>query len=164
MLIAKLIYEFLRLIFRSKLNIVLEDLALRQQWGVQKRSTKRPKIKNCDRIFWIWLSRFPNDWQTFTCDETTQHFIRDNDKIFSDDFKTHIKNILQSIQATSPSSWISPASAESLDRFCFIQKWAGNRGTLQRSNPSNRLMRRYNWTRFVATGFEFIIRKRALVL
>jgi len=29
---------------------------------VQQRSIKRPKIKNRDRIFWIWLSRFWNNW------------------------------------------------------------------------------------------------------
>ena len=62
--LAKLIFEFLRLIFKSKHDIVLENLALRQQLIVQKRSIKRAKIKNCDRIFWIWMSRFWNDWRS----------------------------------------------------------------------------------------------------
>ena len=31
---------------------------------VQQRSIKRPKIKNRDRIFWIWLSRFWSDWRS----------------------------------------------------------------------------------------------------
>jgi hypothetical protein len=62
--LAKLIFEFLRLIFRSKQGIVLENLALRQQLAVQQRSIKRPKIKNTDRIFWIWLSRIWNDWRS----------------------------------------------------------------------------------------------------
>jgi len=52
-ILAKLIFEFLRLIFRSKQDIVLENLALRQQLAVQQRSIKRPKIKNTDRIFWV---------------------------------------------------------------------------------------------------------------
>jgi len=56
-ILAKLVFEFLRLIFRSKQDIVLENLALRQQLAVQQRSIKRPKIKNTDRIFWVWLSR-----------------------------------------------------------------------------------------------------------
>jgi len=50
-ILAKLVFEFLRLIFRSKHDIVLENLALRQQLAVQQRSIKRPKIKNADRIF-----------------------------------------------------------------------------------------------------------------
>ena len=63
-ILAKLIFEFLRLIFRSKQGIVLENLALRQQLDVQQRSIKRPKIKNADRIFWIWLSRIWDDWRS----------------------------------------------------------------------------------------------------
>ncbi len=57
-------FEFLRLIFRSKHDIVLENLALRQQLVVQQRSIKRPKIKNTDRIFWIWLLRVWNNWRS----------------------------------------------------------------------------------------------------
>ncbi len=63
-ILPKLLFEFLRLIFRSKQDITLENLALRQQLAVQQRSIKRPKIKNSDRIFWIWLSRFWNDWRS----------------------------------------------------------------------------------------------------
>ncbi len=63
-ILAKLIFEFIRLIFRSKQGIVLENLALRQQLAVQQRSIKRPKIKNTDRIFWVWLSRIWNDWRS----------------------------------------------------------------------------------------------------
>jgi hypothetical protein len=62
-ILAKLIFEFLRLIFRSKQGIVLENLALRQQLAVQQHSIERPKIKNTDRIFWIWLSRIWSDWR-----------------------------------------------------------------------------------------------------
>jgi len=63
-ILTKFIFELLRLIFRSKHDIVLENLALRQQLVVQQRSIKRPKIKNRDRIFWIWLSRFWSDWRS----------------------------------------------------------------------------------------------------
>jgi transposase InsO family protein len=61
---SKLIFEFLKLIFRSKQGIVLENLALRQQLAVQQRSVKRPKIKNTDRIFWVWLSKIWTDWRS----------------------------------------------------------------------------------------------------
>jgi len=50
-ILARLIHELLRLIFSSTHDIVLEDLALRQQLAVEQRSIKRPKIKNSDRIF-----------------------------------------------------------------------------------------------------------------
>ena len=63
-ILTKFIFGLLRLIFRDKHDIVLENLALRQQLVVQKRSIKRPKIKNADRIFWVWLSRFWNNWRS----------------------------------------------------------------------------------------------------
>jgi hypothetical protein len=63
-ILAKLIFEFHRLIFRSKQDIVLENLALRQQLAVQQCSIKRPKIKNTNRIFWVWLSRIWSDWRS----------------------------------------------------------------------------------------------------
>jgi len=58
-ILAKLIFEFLRLIFRSKQDIVLENLAFRQQLAVQQHSIKRPKIKNTYCIFWGWLKSAP---------------------------------------------------------------------------------------------------------
>ena len=63
-IITKLIFGILRLIFRGKQDIVLENLALRQQLIIQNRSIKKPNISNWDRIFWIWLSRFWNKWQS----------------------------------------------------------------------------------------------------
>jgi putative transposase len=62
--LAKLIFELFRLIFRSKQDIVLENLALRQQLAVQQRSIKRPKIKNIDRIFWSWLFKIWDHWKS----------------------------------------------------------------------------------------------------
>jgi len=61
---CKLIFEFLRLIFRSKRNIVLENIALRQQLAIQQRSIKQPKISNTDRLFWIWLLRIWKNWRS----------------------------------------------------------------------------------------------------
>jgi len=63
-ILAKVIFELFGLLFRSKQDIVLENLVLRQQLAVQQRSIKRPKIKNTDRIFWVWLSRIWNDWRS----------------------------------------------------------------------------------------------------
>ena len=63
-ILPKLIIEFLRLIFRSKQDIVLENLALRQQLAIQQRSVKRPKFTNTDRIFWVCLSRIWNNWRS----------------------------------------------------------------------------------------------------
>jgi hypothetical protein len=38
-------------------QLVLENLALRQQLAVYKRTVTRPKLRTTDRLFWVWLAR-----------------------------------------------------------------------------------------------------------
>jgi hypothetical protein len=49
-------------IFKPRQQLILENLALRQQLGVLSRSVKRPQLTSWDRVFWVWLSRFWNHW------------------------------------------------------------------------------------------------------
>ena len=44
--------------------IAAENLALRQQLGVLRRSAKRARLRQRDRVFWVWLSRLWADWQS----------------------------------------------------------------------------------------------------
>ena len=50
-----------------KLNVIAclttENLALRQQLIVLKRSQNRPKLKERDRLFWVLLSRIWSGWR-----------------------------------------------------------------------------------------------------
>jgi transposase InsO family protein len=48
---------------RSQRELALENLALRQQLAVLKRTSKRPTLTNADRTFWVALSRLWPDWQ-----------------------------------------------------------------------------------------------------
>jgi putative transposase len=48
--------------FRSRYNLSLEILALRQQLGVLKRKNPRPRLRMQDRIFWILLRRLWPAW------------------------------------------------------------------------------------------------------
>ena len=50
--------------FRERLELVAENLALRQQLAVQQRGRKRPKLRRGDRIFWVWLSRLWINWRS----------------------------------------------------------------------------------------------------
>ena len=51
--------------FRARSALQLENLALRQQIGVLKRSAgKRPKLTAGDRLFWVFLSRIWDDWRS----------------------------------------------------------------------------------------------------
>jgi putative transposase len=55
----------LRSIIRSRLELQLENLALRHQIGVLQRSVKRrPKLKSTDRLLWVYLSRIWGNWRS----------------------------------------------------------------------------------------------------
>jgi len=50
------LFDALRSILRSRVDLQLENLALRHQIGVLQRSVKRPKLTSTDRIRWVSLS------------------------------------------------------------------------------------------------------------
>ena len=58
-----LVYVYLRAVLKERRDLSLENLALRQQLAVLKRSHTRLKIKRRDRVFWIWLSRTWSGWR-----------------------------------------------------------------------------------------------------
>jgi len=47
----------LRLLFANRAALVAENLALRQQLVVLSRLAKRPRLRQRDRIFCVWLAR-----------------------------------------------------------------------------------------------------------
>jgi len=51
------------LMFKLNRHLIIENLVLRQQLSIMKQSVKRPKIRNRDRIFWVFLSRFWKGWR-----------------------------------------------------------------------------------------------------
>jgi len=48
---------------KKDFDLALENLALRQQLATMKRSAKRPRFRNRDRLFWVLLFRFWGNWQ-----------------------------------------------------------------------------------------------------
>jgi putative transposase len=49
--------------FRSRANLAVEILALRQQVAVLKRKRPRPPLSSSDRLFWVLLRRFWSAWK-----------------------------------------------------------------------------------------------------
>jgi len=50
---------------KTSAQLRLENLALRQQLAVLRRSApKRLKLTPADRIFWVWLRRGWSDWKS----------------------------------------------------------------------------------------------------
>ncbi len=54
----------LRSTLRSRPDLVLENLALRQQVAVLSRQQRRPRRRRADRLFWCVLSRLWSPWRT----------------------------------------------------------------------------------------------------
>ena len=50
-------------IFRTHHDLVVENLALRQQLAVWKRKHPRPKIEPFDKLFWILARRVWSRWK-----------------------------------------------------------------------------------------------------
>ena len=55
--VFKAVLLFFRVMFVPKAHLAVENLALRQQVAVFKQSVKRPKLRPCDRVFRVVLSR-----------------------------------------------------------------------------------------------------------
>ena len=52
------------ILVRSRRELLISNLALRQQLTVYKRKQRRPGLKNRDRLFWALLSRLWSDWRS----------------------------------------------------------------------------------------------------
>jgi len=50
--------------FKSRAVLHLENLALRHQIGVLRRSVKRPKLTPADRLLWAWLREGWSEWRS----------------------------------------------------------------------------------------------------
>src|SRR5262245_44530565 len=50
--------------FKSRTALQVENLALRHQLAVLRRSVKRPKLTSADRLLWAWLCKAWSDWQS----------------------------------------------------------------------------------------------------
>ena len=50
--------------FKACRELALENVALRQQLAVLRRSVKRPRLSKIDRGFWVLLRRIWADWES----------------------------------------------------------------------------------------------------
>jgi hypothetical protein len=49
--------------FRNRQNLLLENLALRQQLTVLKRKHRKPRLALLDKLFWVSARRLWPDWK-----------------------------------------------------------------------------------------------------
>ena len=63
MFLLRLFWAGVRAVSAKRANLVAENLALRQQLIVLYRKSPRPRLKDKDRVFWLWLSRSWAGWR-----------------------------------------------------------------------------------------------------
>src|ERR671930_1635716 len=59
----RILFGTLRSCLRTRRELALENLALRQQVAVWKARQPRPRLTEIDRIFWVLLSRLWTHWR-----------------------------------------------------------------------------------------------------
>jgi hypothetical protein len=64
------LFELVRMLLAERKKLALENVALRHQLTVLKRSVARPKIQDSDRVFWILMMRMLKEWKDAV------HFVR----------------------------------------------------------------------------------------
>ena len=63
MSILGLTISFLPSLFKSQHQLVLENLALRQQVTMLRQSVRKPRPSVADKLFWILFSRYVDGWR-----------------------------------------------------------------------------------------------------
>ena len=64
MIVLRVLFALIRNILADRAELVTENLALRQQLAALEYSSRRPKLRKCDRIFWVWLSKLWPNWRS----------------------------------------------------------------------------------------------------
>ena len=62
--ILSLVATFFGSLFKSQRQLVLENLALKQQVIMLRQSVKRPTATSADRMFWMLYSRYVDGWRS----------------------------------------------------------------------------------------------------
>lgn len=64
MFLLKAVILLVRGILSERAKIAVENLALRQQLAILRQNITRPRIRNRDRIFRVWLSNLWSNWRS----------------------------------------------------------------------------------------------------
>ena len=64
LLLLTAVVRVLRVALRSRSDLLLENIALRQQVGVLKQKQPRPQLHEADRAFWVAMRMAWRGWAT----------------------------------------------------------------------------------------------------
>ena len=79
-----LIASFVHSLFKSRNQLTLENLALRQQVVMLRQSVKKPRPSVADKLFWIIFLRYVEGWRKLSSSNPElQHAGIHADRFFS---------------------------------------------------------------------------------
>jgi len=151
----RIITEFLRSKFNITFNLAVQNLALRQQLAVLKRTNKKTKLKTVDKLFWVLLSRLWKPWRktlVIVRPETVVHWHRKGFKLFwkrksrakgRPQLNREISNLVRKMAAANP-RWGAPRIHGELLRLGFeisertVSRLLPNRPPSERLSQSSR--------------------------
>lgn len=56
------LFAIARTVLKTRGDLALENLALRQQIAILKRINPRRRLTDRDRLFWVWMSKVWDNW------------------------------------------------------------------------------------------------------
>jgi len=144
--------------FKITSNLAAENLALRQQLAVMKRTNKRPKIRRADRLLWVVLSRIWTPWRkslVIVKTDTVVHWHRKGFKLFWK-FKSkgpgrpragcEIRHLVRKMATANP-SWGAPRIHGELLRLAFNVSERTVSNLIPRRPPNSKLSQ--TWRTFL---------------
>jgi putative transposase len=78
------VFRLLPFLFGGHRQLALDNVALRQQLAVYKRTMSRPKLRTIDRLFWVGLARAWTGWRQSLVIVTPDTVLRWQHRRFSD--------------------------------------------------------------------------------
>ena len=151
------IFRFIVAMFKTRMGLQAENIALRHQLCVLQRSVKRPKIRPADRVLWSILSRYWSNWKEaliFVKPDTVirwqrrrlrEHWTRlsKNGKPGRPAIPKEIKELIRTLSRMNP-TWGSPHNVGELGKLgVFVAKSTVEKYMVKVSKPPSQTWRNF---------------------
>src|SRR5436309_3372792 len=114
---------------RTQRSLVFENLVLRHQLAVLRRTASRPRLRTSDRLFWVLLSRLWIGWtdavsvvqpataqwtaqqivEAFPWETAPRYLLRDRDAVYGVVFSSRVQALgILEVKAAPRSPWQNP--------------------------------------------------------
>ena len=155
--VLRALVSFVASFFRTRASMQLEILALRHQLTACKQSTKRPRLRPADRIFWAWLSRVWSRWEHVLVFVQPATVVRWQQRKFREHWtrlsrrgtpgrppvSKEVRRLIRQMSAVN-STWVSPRIAGELAKIGItVAKSTVEKYMIRRRKPPSAIWRAF---------------------